>query len=108
MAPNPGPNPKPFTTMHQHSFPKQQFLNMKNPGPKMAAKKKRTRALVKRRYKGRVIVQPLPTTPTPTVPMNPIPDPRIATSTISIQNAHGEFSSHDHSGDCMQYGTGKI
>ena len=46
----------------------------------MAAKKRRTRAPVKRRYKVRVIVQPLSPTPTTSVPMNPIPTPMVATS----------------------------
>ena len=51
----------------------------------MAEKKRRTRVPAKIRYKVRVIVQPLPTTPTLTAPMNPIPTPIVATSTASTQ-----------------------
>ena len=51
----------------------------------MAEKKRRTRVSVKRRYKARVIAQPLPTTPTTSAPMNPISTPRVAMSTASTQ-----------------------
>ena len=54
----------------------------------MADKKRRTRVPVKRRYKVRVIAQPLPTTPTISVPMSQIqtvPTPTVATSTASTQ-----------------------
>ena len=49
----------------------------------MADKKRRTRAPVKRRYKVRVIAQPLPITPTPTVAVNStptVPTPTVATT----------------------------
>ena len=51
----------------------------------MADKKRRTRAPAKRRYKVRVIAQPLPTTPTLTAPVNPIPTLTVATFTASTQ-----------------------
>ena len=56
-------------------------LSRKTPGPKMADKKRRTRAPVKRRYKVRVIAQPIPTTPTPTAPVNLTPT--VSTPTVA-------------------------
>ena len=84
----PKPRPQPQTQSQPHtSTPSQNnnSLRRKTPGPKMAEKKRRTRAPVKRRYKVRVIAQPLPTTLTLIVPMNPIPAPTVATSTASTQ-----------------------
>ena len=83
--------PQPQTQLQPHtSAPSQNnnFLTRKTPGPKMAEKKRRTRAPVKRRYKVRVIAQPIPTTPTLTTPLNLIPTvpiPIVATSTATNQ-----------------------
>ena len=44
-------------------------MSRKAPGPKTSDKRRRT-VLTKRRYKVRVIVQPIPTTQTPTAPLN--------------------------------------
>ena len=55
-------------------------LTRKTPGPKMAEKKRRTRV-----PEVRVIVQPIPTTPTTSMPMNPISNPTVTTSTTSTQ-----------------------
>ena len=49
----------------------------------MADKKRRTGAPVKRKYKVRVIAQPIPTTPTPTTPVNStptVPTPTVVTT----------------------------
>ena len=51
---------------------------------KKAEKKRRARATVKRRYKVRVIAQPLLTTPTS--PVNPIP-PAVPTTTVATSTA---------------------
>ena len=53
----------------------------------MAGKKRRTRAPVKGRYKVRVIAQPIPTTPTPTAPVNltsTVPSPTVATTSTQV------------------------
>ena len=49
----------------------------------MAEKKRKTIVPAKRRYKVRVIAQPIPTTPTPTAPVNltpTVPMPTVATT----------------------------
>ena len=51
----------------------------------MTERKQRTRVPAKRRYKVRVIAQPLPTTPTTSAPVNPIPIPTAAMSNASTQ-----------------------
>ena len=51
----------------------------------MSEKKRRARVPAKRRYKVRVIAQPLPTTPPKSVPVNPIPIPTTAISNASNQ-----------------------
>ena len=80
MVPKPCPNPRPGTPF-QNNNP----LTRKAPGPKMTENKSRTRVPAKRRYKVRVIAQPLPTTPSTYVHMNPIPSPRTAISNASTQ-----------------------
>ena len=59
----------------------------KTPAPKKAEKKRTAKALVKRRFKVRVITQPISTNPT--LPMNPTlpaePTPAVVTSTVTIQ-----------------------
>ena len=84
----PKPRPQPQTQPQScTSVPPQNNnpLTRKAPEPKMSEKKRRTRVPAKRRYKVRVIAQPLPTTPTTSVPMNPIPIPTAAMSNASTQ-----------------------
>ena len=58
-------------------------MTRKAPGSK-TNDKKRT-ALTKRRYRGRVIAQPIPTTPTPTTPVNSTAlTPTVVTSSTQI------------------------
>ena len=45
-------------------------LTRKASGPKLSEKKRRGRVPAKRRYKVRLIAKPIPTTPTPTAPVN--------------------------------------
>ena len=77
----------------------------------MAEKKRRTRAPVKRRYKGRVTAQPLPTIPTLTVPMNPIP-PAALTHTVVTSTATTQMPTVKPVAMSIlvtiQFGTGKI
>ena len=55
-------------------------MTRKAPGPKTSDKKRRT-ILAKRRYKVRVLDQPIPTTPTSTTPVNSTaPTPTVATA----------------------------
>ena len=86
MAPNPNPNPNPIcnhapTLLPMIEIPQQE----KTLVPKKAEKKRRARALVKRRYKVRVIAQPMPANQTS--PVHPIlpaePTPTVATSTTT-------------------------
>ena len=102
----PTPNPiKPCTsTPPKNNNP----LTRKAPGPKMNGKYRRTRVPAKRRYKVRLTAQPLPTTPTTSVPVNPIPTPTAAMSNASTKNIHSKIGSHIHPGDGVQLGTGKI
>ena len=83
----PGPKPKPQLQPCISTFSHNSSLTRKTLMPKNAGKKRRARTLVKRRYKIRVITQPLATTPTS--PMNPIPPavptPTGATSTATTQ-----------------------
>ena len=75
----PKPRPQPQTQSQSCTSTPPQNNNpliRKAPGPKMTEKKRRTRVPAKRRYKVRVIGQPLPTTPTTSVPVNPIPTPQ--------------------------------
>ena len=58
-------------------------MTRKAPGPKMSEQKRRTIVLAKRRYKVKVIAQPIPTTPMPTTPVNStptVPIPTVATT----------------------------
>ena len=58
-------------------------MTRKAQGPKMNGKKRRARVPAKRRYKVRVIAQPIPTTPIPTAPVNltpTVPTPTVATT----------------------------
>ena len=85
-----GPRPRPQSQTKSQpptSTPSQNnnSITRKTPGPKMAEKKRRTRVPAKRRYKVRVIVQPLPTTPIMSSSMDPIPTHTVATSTASTQ-----------------------
>ena len=91
----PKPRPKPQTLLQPHtSTPPQNNnpLTKKAPGPKMNEKKRRTRVPAKRRYKVRVIAQPLPTTPTTSVPVNSIPIPTATTSNASTQTSIVELA----------------
>ena len=79
-------------------------LPRKTLAPQKAEKKRRAKVPVKRRFKVRVITQPMSTNPT--LPMNPIPPaeptPTVATSTVTTPNASGKISSHIHSSNCIQ------
>ena len=69
-----GPKPKPQPQLQPHtstSSHDRNSLTRKTLVPKKAGKKRRARAPVKRRYKVRVISQPMPANPT--FPVNPIP-----------------------------------
>ena len=93
LGPKPRPQPQiqsqPCTnTPPQNNNP----LARKAPGPKMNEKKKRTRVPAKRRYKVRVIVQPLPTAPSTSAPVHPIPTSTVATSNASTQMSVGELA----------------
>ena len=74
--------------MHQHSF-SSQFLNKKSPSAQEGSKEEESQSTSERGYKVRVITQPLPTTPTSTLLMDPIPPavpiPTVATSTATTQ-----------------------
>ena len=61
-------------------------MTRKAPGPKMSEqKKRRTRVPTKRRYKVRVIAQPIPTTPTTPVNSTPtVPSPTVATTSTQM------------------------
>ena len=99
VGPKPRPQPQaqlqltqlqPSTiTPPQNNIP----MTRKAPGLKTNDKKKRT-ALAKRRYKVRVIVQLIPTTPTPTVPENitpTVPTPSLATQMPMVKSAAMSF-----------------
>ena len=77
------PQSQPCTSTPSHNG----SLTRKTLMLKKAEKKSRARTPVKRRYKVRVVTQPLPTTPT--LPVNPIspvvPTPTVATSTTTTQ-----------------------
>ena len=88
LGPKPKPKPKPETQSQPcTSTPSHNNSSIRNDlVPKKADKKRRARSPVKRRYKVRVIAQPLLTIPT--VPMNSIPavpTPTVATSTATTQ-----------------------
>ena len=79
--------PNPVTTKYQCPSPKNNPISRKAPGPKMNEKKRRTRVPAKRRYKVRVIAQPIPTNPTPTTPVNStltVPTPTVATTSTQM------------------------
>ena len=62
-------------------------MTTKAPGLKANNKKRRTRVLTKRRYKVRIIAQPIPTTPTPAAPVNSTqtaPTPTVATASTQM------------------------
>ena len=62
-------------------------MTRKTPGPKMNEKMRRIRVPAKRRYKVRVIAQPIPTIPTPTAPVNltpAVPTPTVATTSTQM------------------------
>ena len=86
----PKPRPQPQTQSHPSTStppPNNNPMTRKSPGPKMNENKRRTRVPAKRRYKVRVIAQPIPTTPTPTAPVNSAPivhPPTIATNSIQM------------------------
>ena len=89
LGPKPKPQPQtqlqPCTSTPSHN----NSLTRKNLVPKMAKKKRRAGAPVKRRYKVRIITHSLPTTPTSTSPMNQIPPaapaPTVASSATTTQ-----------------------
>ena len=68
-------------------WPNTNSLPRKTPAPMKAEKKRRAKGPVKRRYKVRVITQPMPANPT--LPMNPTlpaePTPAVVTSMVTIQ-----------------------
>ena len=87
----PKPSPQPQTQLQPStSLPPQNNNPMirKAPGPKMSEqKKRRTIVPAKRRYKVRVIVQLIPTTPMPTTPVNltpTVPIPTVATTSTQM------------------------
>ena len=69
--------------LHTNIFsPDKNPLSIKTPVPKKAEKKKRAKVPVKRRFKVRVITQPLPTNPT--LPVNPtLPTPTLVTTMVT-------------------------
>ena len=71
-------------------------------------KKRRTRVPAKRRYKVRVIAQPIPTTQMPTVPVNLTPTVPIPTSYYLHPNVHGKVHGYVHTSNGIQFGTRKI
>ena len=82
----PKPKPQPLLQPHTNTPFNNNSSTRNSLVPKKADKKRRARAPVKRRYKVRVIAQPLPTTPT--VPVNSIsavPTPTVATSTATTE-----------------------
>ena len=66
-------------------MPDKSSLLCKTPIPKKAAEKKRAKAPVKRRFKVRVIAQPLPVNPT--MPVNPTPAAATTTATSTQMSA---------------------
>ena len=84
-----GPKPQPQSQLCISIPSHNNSLTRKTLVPKKAEKKRTARAPVKRRYKVRVIAQPLPSTPTSTSSMDPIPPaahtPTVATSTVTTQ-----------------------
>ena len=106
---SPKPWPQPQTQLQSSASASSQSnnpLTRKTPGPKMADKKRRTRATVKRRYKVRVIAQPIPSTPTLTTPVNSTPT--APTPTVGTTSACGKVGNCIHSSDGIQFGKGKI
>ena len=82
LGPQPQTQSQPCTsTPPQNNNP----VTRKAPGTKMNEKKRTTRVPAKRRYKVRVIAQPLPTTLTTSAPVNPIPTPNSSHSYRSTQ-----------------------
>ena len=78
------PKPRPQSQLGTSSPPQNNnSVTRKSLQPKMTEKKRRIRVPTKRRYKVRVIAQPLPTNPTTSVPVNPITTPTAATSNAS-------------------------
>ena len=62
-------------------------MTRKAPGPKMNENKRRTKVPTKRRYKVRVIAQPIATIPTPTAPVNvtpTMPTPTVTTTSTQM------------------------
>ena len=88
LGPKPRPQPQtqsqPSTiTPPQSNIP----ITRKTPGPKLNEKKRRTRKPAKRRYKVRVIAQPIPKTPVPTAPVNStpiVPTPTVSTTSTQM------------------------
>ena len=83
--PRPQPQPQPSTSAPpQNNKP----MTRKAPGPKMSEQKeKRSRVPTIRRYKVRVIAQPIPTTPMPTASVNltpTVPIPTVATTSTQM------------------------
>ena len=107
----PKPRPQPQTPSQPCTSTPSQInnsLTWKTPGPKMAEKKRRTRAPVKRRYKVRLIAQPLPTTPTLDCTHEPNSYSHSSHFYCIHPNACGEINNHNHSSDCTQFVTGEI
>ena len=93
LGPKPRPQPQtrpqqsqptnPATNKHQHPPQNTNPMTGKAPGPK--TNDKRRTMLAKRRYKVRVIAQPIPTIPTPTTPINSTaPSPTVATTSTQM------------------------
>ena len=80
--PRPQPQTHPQQTQPQPIQPSTNPMIRKAPGPKASDKRKKT-VLTKRKYKVRVLAQPVPTTPTTLV--NPIaPAPTVATTSTQM------------------------
>ena len=71
----------------------------------MADRKSRTKVPVKRRYKVRVMGQPLPTTPTTSVPVDMIPTPMVARVYCIHPDVCSKISSQVHTSDGIQLDT---
>ena len=105
--PQPQTQPQPSTSAPpQNNNP----MTRKAPGPKMSEqKKRRTRVPTKRRYKVRVIAQPIPTTPNANCSIEFNPNCTYPHSSHHLHpNAHGKVHSCIHTSNGIQYGNTKF
>ena len=100
-----GPKPQPQLQSQPHTSTPSNDRNSstrKTSVPKKAEKKRRAKAPVMRKFKVRVITQPMPANPT--FPVNPIPpaepNPTVTTSTAATQTPLVKSAVTFHSSDC--------